>query len=111
MSGLRTAELLGHAAGRDEHAAGRDQAGDAGRLGPCDRTGGAHRRLERLIEHRAVEIHRDRAHGARVEARRQLQHVRSAGYLPATAATYAATFAASAPVTSFGGMGPPPTAT
>ncbi len=66
------------------------------------------RRLERLIEHGAVEIHRDCAHRARVEARRQVQHVRSAGYLPATDATYAATFAASAPVSSFGGMAPPP---
>ena len=52
-----------------------------------DRRGGARRGLERLVEHGAVEIHRDRAHRARVEARRQLSRAGGPGYLPATEAT------------------------
>ena len=83
--------VLGDAPRRDEHAPGRDQARDARGLGTRDCLRRALRGLERLVEHRAVEIHRDSAHGARVEPRRQLQHGRSAGdgafYLPATDAT------------------------
>ena len=83
--------FAGDAARRDEHAPGRDQAGDAGGLCTRDRLRRARRWLERLVQHRAVEVHRDSAHGARVEPRRQLQHGRSARdgalYLPATDAT------------------------
>ena len=85
------AELLCDAASRDEHAPGRDQAGDARGLGACDGRGGALRRPERLVQDGAVEIHGDRAHAARIEAGRQRQHGGrardGAPYLPATDAT------------------------
>ncbi len=94
-----------------EHAARREEDVDPAPLDGAHRVDRPLRRAEGdAVEDRPVEIRRDRADGRRIEPGRQHRGVREAGYLPATAATYAATSFACWPLSSPAGMILPPLA-